>query len=388
MITGRYPSSHQVIINDLYLRHEVPSIADAFGCAGYNTAYIGKWHLDGHGRSSYVPPERRQGFDFWRVQECTHRYNESYYYGDGPVPLKWDGYDAIAQTREAQRYIRDYDSDDPFLLFLSWGPPHNPYETAPEEYRRLYDPETITLRRNVPSGDRGRASRDLAGYYAHITTMDDCIGWLDETLAERGMRDDTILVFTSDHGDMHGSQGEWRKQRPWDESILTPLLLRYPAGLGRGPRRIGSPVDTPDIMPTLLGLCGVEIPETVEGTDHSAALRRGEEPETDGALIACYAPFGEWVRQNGGREYRGVRTARYTYVRSLDGPWLLCDNQEDPYQLVNLCDDPSYGELQADLDALLQRKLAETGDGFPGGDDLVRRWGIVTDKLGNVPYTE
>ena len=84
------------------------SIADAFTRAGYDTAYIGKWHLDGHGRSSYIPPERRQGFDYWKVLECTHDYNRSYYYaGIDSEKKMWEGYDAQAQTRDAQAYIRD-----------------------------------------------------------------------------------------------------------------------------------------------------------------------------------------------------------------------------------------------------------------------------------------
>lgn len=388
MITGRYPLSHGVFMNDLYLRHEVPSIAEAYARAGYETAYIGKWHLDGHGRSRYIPPERRQGFGFWRVMECTHRYNESYYYADGPTKLKWEGYDAIAQAREAERYIREYESESPYLLFLSWGPPHNPYETAPEAYRAMYSPDAIELRPNVPEEASERARKDLAGYYAHITAMDECVGRLVMALADRGVEDDTVLVFTSDHGDMHGSQGEWRKQRPWDESILAPLLLRYPRILGSRCASVDTPINTPDIMPTLLGLCGVEVPETVEGLDFSGYLRGGEDPGDGAALIACYAPFGEYVKGHGGREYRGVRTERYTYVRDLQGPWLLHDNLGDPYQLENLRGEEGCRDVQAELDRILDRKLRETRDDFATAEDLVKRWGIVTDKLGTVPYTE
>ena len=388
MVTGRYPLTHGIFMNDLYLRHDVQSIADVYSASGYDTAYIGKWHLDGHGRSTYIPGERRQGFDYWRVLECTHRYNESAYYADGPEKFMWDGYDAIAQTREAQKYILEHEPGSPFLLFLSWGPPHNPYETAPGEYREMYDPDGIELRPNVPDGVGPRARKDLAGYYAHITAMDDCMGWIDEALEESGIMENTILLFTSDHGDMHGSQGEWRKQRPWDESILAPFLLRHPESLGNKPRTIRAPINTPDIMPTLLGLCDIEVPDTVEGLDFSGLVRGGEEPGDGAALISCYAPFGEWVKSNGGREYRGVRTDRYTYVRSLDGPWLLYDNEEDPYQMDNLCGARDYEDLQSRLEELLARRLRETRDDFQPAEDLVRRWGIVTDKLGTVPYSD
>jgi arylsulfatase A-like enzyme len=126
LMTGRYPLTHGVFLNDVCLSGGATSLAQAFGRAGYRTGYVGKWHLDGHGRSAFIPRQRRQGFDFWRVLECTHNYNRSPYYGDEDVKRFWDGYDAVAQTREAQGFIRQNAGKGPFLLVLSWGPPHNP----------------------------------------------------------------------------------------------------------------------------------------------------------------------------------------------------------------------------------------------------------------------
>ncbi|MBI5397484.1 MAG: sulfatase-like hydrolase/transferase, partial [Verrucomicrobia bacterium] len=164
LITGQYPLRHGVFLNDVCLSTNAVSLAQAFKGAGYRTGYIGKWHLDGHGRSAFIPPERRQGFEFWRVLECTHDYNRSPYFGDENVRQQWEGYDAIAQTREAQRYIREHAKGAPFLLVLSWGPPHNPYETAPAKFREMYAPDKLALRPNVPAGSNPR--KDLAGYYA------------------------------------------------------------------------------------------------------------------------------------------------------------------------------------------------------------------------------
>ncbi len=127
LVTGQHALTHGVILNDLPLRQQGPSIADCFRRAGYDTAWIGKWHLEGHGRSAFIPREHRQGFEFWRALECTHSYNESLYYGDTPERLMWEGYDAHAQTREAIRYIEGRGAGRPFLLCLSWGPPHSPY---------------------------------------------------------------------------------------------------------------------------------------------------------------------------------------------------------------------------------------------------------------------
>jgi arylsulfatase A-like enzyme len=384
LITGRYPITHGVFVNDVCLSRKAVSLAQAFQGAGYQTAYIGKWHLDGHGRSSFIPRDRRQGFDFWRVCECTHDYNHSPYYADTDEKLYWQGYDALAQTEEAKAYIRTH-REKPFLLVVSWGPPHNPYATAPERFRRLFDPDKIQLRPNVPPERQAAARRDLAGYYAHCAALDECTGGIMETLKQSGLADNTILVFTSDHGDMLGSHGEVRKQRPWDESILVPFLVRWPRGLGRAGRRLSAPLNTPDIMPTLLGLCGVAVPATVEGEDRSAWLR-GQEPDVDRpALIGCITPFGEWTRQKGGREYRGLRTERYTYVRSLDGPWLLYDNREDPYQERDRIGDATCAALRAKLDSMLTRELKRYHDDFSPGQKYLEKWGYHTDATGTVP---
>jgi arylsulfatase A-like enzyme len=140
-------------------------------------------------------------------------------------------------------------------------------------------------------------------------------------------------------------------------------------------------------MPTLLGMCGIEIPNTVEGVDRSKLLRGAEPDPSEAALITCPSPFGEWTRERGGREYRGVRTVRHTYVRTLDGPWLLYDNRQDPYQLNNLAGKPEHASLQADLEGVLGKKLEETNDDFQPGARYVAEWGYKTDHRGTVPYT-
>lgn len=384
LITGQYPLTHGLFLNDLWLGREATSIAEVYKTAGYDTAYIGKWHLDGHGRSSYIPPERRQGFQYWKVLECTHDYNRSAYYaGDEPHKRFWDGYDVFAQTADAQSYIRSHaGGSKPFVLFVSWGPPHNPYETAPEHYRRMFDPKAIRLRPNVEGDPRA----DLAGYYAHVVAMDDCVGRLLRTIDAAGIRQSTIFVFTSDHGDMLGSHGMGRKQKPWDESIRVPLLVRYPQVHTSG-RKVMMPIGTPDLMPTLLGLSGVRPPETVEGTDYSHIIRGAREPEDNPALITCPSPFGEWTRPQG-REYRGVRTRRYTYVRDLDGPWLLYDNDADPYQLNNLAESASHANLRRRLEGHLRRLLEQTHDEFLPGGDYIKKWGHKVDRTGTAPYRD
>lgn len=387
LITGQYPLTHGVILNDVPLSNKATSIAQAYNAAGYDTGYIGKWHLNANGRSSFIPRERRQGFDFWKVLECTHNYNNSAYYADENVKLKWDGYDAIAQTREAQKYIRRHATGKPFALFLSWGPPHAPYLTAPSKYKAMFQDKDIKLRPNVPDNLKETAKRDIAGYYAHMAALDDCVGWITKTLKDHGLDNNTILVFTSDHGDMLYSQNSRKKQQPWDESVRVPFLLRYPPAHGPTGRKIDMPINTPDIMPTLLALSNIEIPHTVEGTDYSAVLRGKQNPFNEAALISCPSPFGQWTRTQGGREYRGIRTRRYTYTRDIKGPWLLYDNQNDPHQLNNLCNNPQHKQTQQKLEKLLQQKLAQTNDKFLPGPQYIKQFNYKVDKNETVPYT-
>lgn len=381
LITGKYPLTHGLFLNDLSLATDHRSIAHCLNEAGYATGWIGKWHIDGQGREAFTPPERRQGFQYWRTLECTHDYNNSTYFADTPERLHWEGYDAIAQTQNAREYMEAHaasGAETPFALFLSWGPPHAPYHTAPDRYRKLYADRELTLRPNVPAESREQALTDYRGYYAHMTALDDCMGDLLQTLEETGLAQNTIVVYTSDHGDMMHSRGAMKKQQPWDESLRVPFLLRWPEKLGNRPREIAMPLNTPDIMPTLLGLAEVKIPTEVEGTDRSAVVLGREEPDDDhAALTLCVTPFGQWTRDVGGREYRGVRTKRYTYCRDLDGPWLLYDNKADPYQMTNLVNLPSHAAIQARLEKQLTLLLEQTHDAFLPSDEIIRRCGYM-----------
>ena len=203
LLTGQVPTTHGVFVNDVHLRDDGESMAQVFARASYRTAYIGKWHVDGHGRSNYIPVERRQGFEYFKALECTHDYNHSAYYdNDSDVKRQWNGYDAHAQTADAEVYLREQaqrqqqqSGADPFLLVLSWGPPHNPYETAPEQYQQMYSADDITLRPNVPLDVADKSRAELAGYYAHCTALDDCLGTLCKTMEQTGLADDTIFLF-------------------------------------------------------------------------------------------------------------------------------------------------------------------------------------------------
>src|SRR5690606_8204370 len=126
LMTGQYPLTHGLFMNDVMLDTTKTTLARVFADNGYKTGFIGKWHMDGRGRNSYIPPTRRQGFEYWKALEWTHNYNHSAYYaGESDEKLFWDGYDALAQADDASAYIRQQAGEgNPVVLFLSMGQPH------------------------------------------------------------------------------------------------------------------------------------------------------------------------------------------------------------------------------------------------------------------------
>jgi arylsulfatase A-like enzyme len=388
-LTGQRALTHGLFLNDVPLNPDANTLGKIFTGAGYDTGYIGKWHVDGHGRSEFIPRERRQGFEYWKVLECTHDYQNSFYYADGPQKLKWEGYDAIAQTKDAAKYVRDHAKEDkPFVLVLAWGPPHDPYLTAPQQFRDLYDAAKLELRPNVPPAIAAEVRKRLSGYYAHCTALDQCVGELWQACRDAGVEENTVVVFTADHGDLVGSHAAYNKQQPYDESVRVPMLMHWPAKLGRTARALQVAIGSADLLPTLLGLCNIPIPDTVQGLNFAPHMDGGPDPSDGASLISCPAPFGQWNRLIGGREYRAVRTARYTYARDLTGPWLLFYNQADPYQVDNLVNKPQQAAVQAELEATLQRKLKESGDEFLPAQRYIEKWGYVVDKSGTIPYAK
>jgi arylsulfatase A-like enzyme len=384
LMTGQYPLTHGVFINDVELDPGCRSLAQVFGAGGWRTAYVGKWHLYGspdgrYGRrSAPVPRSHQLGFDDWWGFECTHDYWQSpWYHNDDPARHLWEGYDLFAQTDHAAAYIREHAHDaDPFLLMLSWGPPHFPLQTAPERYRARYAEREIRLRPNVPAPRRDRAVNDLRGYYAHIAAMDDGFARLLAAIDAAGIAEETIVVLTSDHGEMAQSQGLDTKLHPFDESLRVPFLLRWPARFGRTRREVPLPLDAPDLLPTLAGLCGLPVPAAVQGTDHSPVIR-GEQPVAAdaAALLQMPVPFTE-LRTYGFGAYRGLRTRTHTYARNAAGPWLLFDNAADPYQMRNLVADPASAALRADLDARLDARLRAVGDPEEDPATILARAGL------------
>lgn len=331
ILTGQYPHLHRALANNFRLPESVTTIADVLDDAGYRTGYIGKWHLDGEPKPGYIPPERRQGFDYWKGFNRGHAHLKGHPHVDEDGTVSWkEGYQPEVQTDMAIDFVNECTADDdPFFCFLSWGPPHLPYE-APDEYEAMYNAVELELRPNVPERMAAQARRDLVPYYGMITSIDDQLDRLLAALEERGIADDTIVVFTSDHGELVGSQGEYYKGQPWEESIRVPLIWRYPEGLPSG-ETCDDIVSLVDLMPTILSLCGADAPNGVQGEDLLESLSGRAPLGRDGVYVQHgLGSDGEW---------RALRTDDHLLVVDANGEsQRFYNTADDPYQQHNLVD--------------------------------------------------
>ena len=364
LLTGRYSTTTGVVANGVELQNSEITIAEVLKGQGYKTGYIGKWHLEKNGLP-FVPKDRRQGFDYWAVRNTGGPHWDSFYCMDTEEQVPMSGYVPDAATKLAVDFI-ERNASKPFCLFLSWGSPHPAYD-PPKKFADMYDAAKLKQRPNVPDNS---FKDTLRQYYGAITALDEDIGKLTAALQKAGIAEDTIVVFTSDHGDMMGSHGQIGKNVPWEESINVPFILRYPRKAKAG-GKTDLLLSTVDIMPTLLGLCGAPIPKGVQGLNLSSNVlgKGGTKPES---VLTERVVAG---RQPGipVQGWRGVRTARYTYARGKDQPWLLYDNVADPYQMKNLIAKPEAKSIQAKLDAELQRWLKKVGDDFATPDEWRKR---------------
>ena len=366
-MTGRYGWNTGVTRNDVKLPNEERTIAEILKNEGYHTGYVGKWHLGGsrYNDGGYIKPEDRQGFDFWAALSCSHNYFNTKYYRDDPSdPVEIvNGFEPWNQTDEAVGFIdRKAGDDQPFFLVVSYVPPHNPYQ--PHEEYDIYRPEDVPLRPNVPPWQEHSARNAAARYYGLVTSVDDMVGRIMRTLDERNLYDDTIVLFTSDHGDMLYSHGVTKKQRPHEESANVPFIIRYPES-NIVPGTVSDLLmSSVDILPTVLGLVGIEHPADIvlDGKDLSLSLATNnacvmqEQPD---ALLLYNDLFGS---NSPGWAWRAIKEARWKYAISPAGGWLLFDLEQDPYEMTNLIEDPAYSDQYARLHARLVELRKQSGD--------------------------
>jgi len=369
LLSGLHPLHSGAIENDVRM---LPGNGNYFGevlrNAGYRLGYFGKWHL--YGGNRVRPVARgvdRYGFDHaFLTNNCTVVFDaaRAYYWDEEGNRQLYGDWEPYAQARQARRFI-DENADQPFALFLSWHPPHNwspvkgpakgPEDGygAPEDLLALYKADALKLRGNC--ADTASARGVYRGHMAMCTSLDRAFALIMDRLKETGLLDDTIVVYTSDHGDTLLSHGLLHNQmRPEIESIRVPLLIRYPRLLK--PRVSDLLVGTLDLMPTILGMMGLAVPNTCQGRNLTEAMVKRRDNAVDSVPLFL-VPL----------DWRGVYTRRYTYCFDTcrGNPNLyremfftqppgihwncLFDRESDPWEMRNLFDDPGARKLRARL---------------------------------------
>ena len=362
IVTSRYCHQHRMVGNDIMLPPDnTPCLGEVFQAGGYDTHYVGKWHMDGDERPGFVPRGwRRRGFETFEGFNRGHFYYESPTFTNDGGPLPIDGFEPVGQADLAIRYMRGRAAGGrPFFCYLSWGPPHTPYR-PPEGYRKYLEPGAkLEWRDNVPEewreSELGR--KELGGYYGLCEALDDEMGRVLKFLDESGLADDTIVVFTADHGDMHGSHNQTRKGKPEDESLHVPLMVRWPKRIA--PAKLDTLATSIDLMPTLISMAGLKVPGHCEGRDLSTALVEGRPLQVDSL-------YTQGQMTNAEKQWRALVTPTHKLAIYGAGQTTKLFNLErDPYELTNLAGKREHKALQADLHAQLLKKAKETGDPFP-----------------------
>ncbi|GAA5185329.1 sulfatase-like hydrolase/transferase [Rugosimonospora acidiphila] len=383
LMTGEYAHTRFIPAIEWRMSPAERTLADEFNDAGYDTAMFGKWHLygnfghyPGHNvvKASRTPVPRPfqgrfgtfAGFDI-----ANDPYDTWYSTQDDPTMRKLDGYQTDELFGMATRYAIQ-ERDKPFAAVLSVEPPH-PLFTAPEEYLDRWRDRELVLRENVELDKeyrkRGPHGRDLLDdlrvYYAMIENLDDNVGRLVAALRDAGTLDNTIIALTADHGELLGCHGLLAKQRPWEESLGTPLIV---SNVGAGGRVVDEPTCTEDLFPTLLGLAGITPRDPKPGLN-LAPIACGETDRLDreGVLLEFVGELRPNIVYHD-ETWRGVRTRRYKYTVLGDAhggkPWQFFDLETDPYELTNLVDDAKYADEVRRHHELLRDRMAETYDHY------------------------
>lgn len=397
MLTGMYPDGSGVPLNCnstrpiSNLRVDAVTISDVLSRNGYDCAYIGKLHVDYPTKNNpqnpgtyvekknpvwdaYTPPERRHGFRYWYSYGTFDEHKKPHYWDTEGKRHEIREWSPQHEADKAIEYLtKDRDPQKPFYMVVSMNPPHSPYyslDDVMEEDYNLYKDiplNELLIRPNVRA-DLAKKQKSAPYYFASVTGVDREFGRILEKVKELGLDENTIVVFTSDHGETMASHLDDPKNSPYTESMNVPFMIRYPGKLK--PHVNDVLLGTPDIMPTLLSLAGLEkeIPVSVQGQDLVPFLKeksckrdapkgvlyiRNVDGEKDAAgKVQSYFPIA-----------RGIKTHRYTMAITIDRQKqvkeiLLFDDKKDPYQMQPLDADKNkkiFKQLTKEMGKLLKK---------------------------------
>ena len=400
LMTGKYPTHTGLLVNFVNPHREERGIADAFRAAGYHTGFLGKWHLSsgfithqsmisGAVREGvatliepeYVPPGRgRLGFDEWAAFNFHMDFKQGFYYRDHPKKEYYPDYEADWIVDESIRFLKKHkDSDNPFFLMVAPHYPHPAWRGERDVSKRSLQQiseqiqlppncrQSFPMKLDSPGGTLELKLDQVRTYYAMCQNIDENLGRLLDYLDQAGLSENTLLVFTSDHGEQLGSHGRKSKMVPFEDSINVPLILRWPNRIQAS--MVSDALYTPmDHLPTLCSLAGVDVPTEIDGIDLSPEILKQGKVQRDAVLIAHYVSAANYCRSHqDAMQWRGCRTKQYTYVKYISGRELLFDNHADPYQMTNLINGSVPKQLLKTMRDHLKKLLIESHDNMHPG---------------------
>lgn len=362
--TGLYATQTGCHINGIPLDPELPTLANWFRAAGHRTGYIGKWHL---ASEEPVPPEQRGGYQDWlasNILEFTSDAYDTVMYNEAGQPKKLPGYRVDAMTDAAIRYI-DQHKSDPFFLFLSYIEPHHQNHRddypAPTGYRERYEGRWMPSDLAVLGGT---AHQHYAGYCGMVKRLDEAYGRLLDALKSLGLEDDTIVLFTSDHGNHFKTRNGEYKRSLHDASVRVPTVLTGPGFNGGG--EIRELVSLVDLPPTLLDAAGIDVPSQLPGRSLlDLVLRRETTPWPDDVFIQISeSQTGRAIRT---RRWKFGVTAHDSVSTHATGSdtyreSALYDLVADPHELHNLIHEASHDLLCRRLSERLLARMAQVDE--------------------------
>ena len=403
LFTGKYISSTGMVINEVCMNPNHRAIGYVLHEGGYDMAYLGKWHLvDIHKRDIPQGPARLgfQHASLFQAYNFNHQNYKGFYWtdeGDSVVMKQIEGNQTEFWTSTAIDYIKRAARQEsskagskaestegrkerkPFALFLSYSPPHDPWvkDNVDPKSWDLYKDSVFSLPENYLSAPDQYADRMKSveqwknwtvripeakkAYYAMVHHLDSEVGRILDCIEDLGIEDQTIVIYTSDHGEMFGSQGRVYKLTFYEEAARVPFVVNWTGHIDPASSS-DICLNTPDIAPTILGLLDLPVPDEMEGMDLSNAFLGKSGPEPEFAFLQGMGHTYMWID---GSEWRAIRDKQFTYARYLvDGSEHLYDNQNDPLQMHNLALDPRWSEKLYEMRMSMASKMEEINDGF------------------------
>ncbi len=375
--SGMYATETGCYTNGIALPQDITPLAEYFNRAGYHTAYIGKWHLGSdkypgigvHCEKTAIPKDRQGKYQYWRAADCleftSHGYDGYVFDGDGNK-IDFTGYRADCINDFALEFLDKREKDKPFFLFVSQLEPHQQndrnrfegYKETIEKYKDYPLPDDLTFLK----GDYKEMYPD---YISAINRLDYNVGKLVAKLKQQGIYEDTIIIYTSDHGCHFKTRNMEYKRSCHESSIHTPLIIK--GGGFEGGKRDNRLVSLIDLPPTMLSMAGIKTPPNFKGYD---LTKETDDPETRRKCV-----FMQISESQCGR---AVRTDRFMYsVKDLNPTGYLHENskvyfedylydlKKDPIEKHNLVKDPKYAHVRRELKYLLLEEIRKAGEEAP-----------------------